>query len=307
MRARTAECLATVGRWWFRYGPGELGRPLSAARGLNAHLRDCPRRQVVRTWFGARFVVDTEDLIQRYLYLFGVWEPHLTRWLQRRLRPGDTFVDVGANVGYFSLLASQLVGEHGAVVAVEASPAFHRKLVEHARINGCCNIRAARVAVSDARRELTFVLASHRNLGANSIVPYDGSAESTFTAEARPLAEVLTPPEVVNARVLKIDVEGAEGSVVRGMVPLLDRLRDDAEITVEVSPERMWQLGDCADELLATMREHGFHVYRIANDYRPESYPGALHGPYRAPVRWRGPVDEECDLVFSRMDAETLP
>src|SRR5882757_4827335 len=109
---------------------------------LNPILRQYPRRRIVRARFGARFAVDTQDLIQRYIYMFGVWEPHMTRWLQSRLRPGDTFVDVGANIGYYSILASRLVGDEGRVVALEASPAFHQQLLKQVRLNEGRNVRA---------------------------------------------------------------------------------------------------------------------------------------------------------------------
>jgi len=305
-----SEALVTLGRRYVRDAPGSFGKALLAARYLNPHLREHPRRRVVETRSGARFAVDTQDLIQRYLYLFGVWEPHMTSWLQRRLKPGDGFVDVGANVGVFSVLAAQLVGEKGQVVAIEASPVFHHRLLQQARLNGCRNIRAVNAAVSDRREQLTFVLASSRNMGANSIVPYDGPAESTFETEALPLPELLDPAELANARVIKIDVEGAEGGVVRGLAPVLDRLRPDVEITVEVTPARMAQLGYSAEELLKTMTDAGFHVYRLPNDYAAESYPAALSGAPGAPgvpVRWRGPVTDESDLIFSRVDADTLP
>ncbi len=302
----TAEALVSLGRWYVRHAPGSLGKAPLAARYLNPRLREHPRRVVTRTRSGARFAVDTRDLIQRYLYLFGVWEPHLTAWLRRRLRPGDTFVDVGANVGYYSVLAAGLVGATGRVVAIEASPEFHATLVRQARLNGCATVRAVHAAVADRRRTVRFALASSRNMGANSIVPYEGVPESEFEIEARPLPEVLEPAEIATARVIKIDVEGAEGGVVRGMVPLLDALRPDAEITVEVTPERMARLGDSAAELLATLREYGFHTYRLVNDYAPESYPRALRST-AVPVRWRGPVTGESDLIFSRTDAETLP
>ncbi|MEV5375585.1 FkbM family methyltransferase [Streptomyces nondiastaticus] len=303
----TAELMASVGRQYVRHCPGSVGKSWMAAKCLNPYLRDHPRRRVVRTRFGAVVPVDTQDLIQRYVYMFGTWEPHMTRWLSRRLRPGDTFIDVGANIGYFSLLAARLVGPSGRVVAIEASPVLHRSVLANVRRNACRNVRAVNTAVSDARGSLRFTLASSRNLGANSIVPYDGPAESSFEAQALPLTEVLTASEVAGARVIKVDVEGAEGSVVRGMVPLLDRLRPDAEVTVEVTPERMARLGDSAEELLATMREHGFHAYRQPNDYAPESYPAALRCASTALARLRGPVLGECDLVFSRVDADTLP
>ncbi len=302
-----AETLAGLATRYVRNGPSTFGKAALATRWLNAHLREHPRRAVVELPSGGRFAVDTQDLIQRYLYLFGAWEPHLTAWLRRRLRPGDGFVDVGANIGVFSVLAARLVGDAGRVVAIEASPDVHRRLVGNARLNGLGNIRALNAAVSDRTRTLTFALASSRNTGANSIVPYDGPVESSFRTEARPLPELLDAAEIATVRVIKIDVEGAEGSVVRGLAPMLGALRSDAEIAVEVAPERMARLGDRVDDLLAVMRDAGFHGYRLANDYAPGSYPPALSGAPRAPVRLRGPVTGESDLVFSRVDAERLP
>ncbi|WP_327190027.1 FkbM family methyltransferase [Streptomyces xinghaiensis] len=301
------EAFVTLCRSYVREAPRGIGKGTLVSLYLNAHLRDHPRQRVVRARFGARFAVDTRDLIQRYTYLFGVWEPHMTHWLRRRLRLGDTFVDVGANIGYYSVMASQLVGSEGRVVAVEASEQFHQRLLLNARLNGCANVRAVNAAVSGSREVLRFVLASSKNMGANSIVPYDGPAESTFEIEALPLAEVLSPEEIETARVIKIDVEGAEGGVVRGLAPVLGRLRPDAEITVEVAPDRMRQLGESLEELLDTMHAHGFHTYRLTNDYAPESYPAALRRPPAVPVRWRQPVTGESDLIFSRVDAETLP
>lgn len=301
------QVLAGLAVRYVRGGPGTVGKAALATRWLNPRLREHPRRAVVTVRSGDRFAVDTRDLIQRYLYLFGAWEPHMTGWLRRRLRPGDGFVDVGANIGVFSVLAARLVGAEGRVAAIEASPDLHRSLVRHARLNGLGNIRALNAAVSDRPRKLTFVLASSRNTGANSIVPYDGPVESSFEMEARPLPELLDPAEIATARVIKIDVEGAEGGVVRGLAPMLGALRPDAEITVEVAPERMARLGDRVDDLLAVMRDAGFHVYRLPNDYAAGSYPSALSGEPRAPVRWRGPVTEESDLIFSRVDAELLP
>jgi FkbM family methyltransferase len=300
------DVLVTLGRGHVRQWPGAPGSAQLAGKFLNAALREHPRRRVVPSRFGPRFAVDTQDLIQRYLYLFGVWEPHMTHWLRGRLRPGDTFVDVGANIGYFSILASELVGPGGRVVAVEASEDFHRRVEQHVRLNDCANVRALRAAVADERRTLTFVLASSVNMGANSIIPYDGPAESTFDIEAAPLPDLLTAEEIGTARVIKIDVEGAEGSVVRGLAPMLDRLRQDCEITVEVTPERMAQIGDSVDELMAAFLDRGYHAYQLTNEYRPESYVCAFRDGTAPATRLQGPVSGETDLVFSRIDAETL-
>ncbi|MFF1693335.1 FkbM family methyltransferase [Streptomyces sp. NPDC058257] len=306
---RTSELLATLGRGYVRNAPGSLLKGPLAARYLNPYLRDHPRQRVVEARFDARFACDSRDLIQRFISLYGVWEPHMTRWLQSRLGAGDTFVDVGANIGYFAVLGSRLVGGTGRVVAIEASPTFHDRLLRHAELNGCHNVRAVNAAVSDSHKTLTFVLASSNNMGANSIVPYDGPAESSFEMKARPLPELLDESldedELARVRVIKIDVEGAEGGVIRGLAPALGRLRPEVEIAVEVTPGRMAQLGDSIDELMETMARHGFHTYRLPTDYRPENYPHALRRP-EPPTRWRGPIVGESELVFSRVDAETL-
>lgn len=229
----------------------------------------------------------------------------MMRWLETRLREGDVFVDVGANIGFLSIYGSNLVGKTGRVVAIEASPAFHRQVLMHSSINKCDNIHAISAAVSDSHEALTFLLASSHNLGATSVVPWDGPVESTFETEARTLPELLKWDEVTRARVLKIDVEGTEGRAIRGLAPVLGELRPDVELAVEVAPDRMEKLGDSVSELLETMRRNGFHTYLLENDYAARSYPSALRHP-RPPVRWHGPITGQCDLIFSRVDAEKL-
>lgn len=210
-----------IARAYVRHVPGSVGKSRVVGAYLNDALREAPRRRRCRTRFGARFNVDTQDLIQRYIYMFGVWEPNLTGWLSSRLKPGDVFVDVGANVGYYSVLGARLVGPSGGVVAVEASPPFAELLRENLRLNGAGNVRVVNQAVSDREETVSLVLASSANMGANSIVPYEGPIEARYEVPASPLHQLLSDDEVQRARVIKIDVEGAEGKAVRGLAPLL--------------------------------------------------------------------------------------
>ena len=291
-------------RGYVRHAPGSLGKPWLAGRLLNEQLRQHPLAATARTLDGAVFPVVTSDVIQRYLYLFGVWEPHLTSFISRRLTPGDTFIDVGANIGYYSVLASRTVGAAGQVVAVEASPDFHQTLTANALANECRNVRAVNSAVSDTRGRLTFYLERSTNLGGTTAVrPH--IIESSFETDAAPLPQLLTEAVLTTARLIKIDVEGGEAAAVRGLAPVLHRLRPDAELVIEVTPRLLAKQGQTPDSVLGPLREHGFHVYRLANDYDPASYPAALRCP-AAPVRWRRPVTEMSDLVFSRTDAEGL-
>lgn len=289
---------------YVRYAPVPLGKPWLAGHLLNEHLREHPVTAMARTRDGAVFPMVTSDVIQRYLYLFGVWEPHLTAFINRRLAPGDTFIDVGANIGYYSVLASRLVGASGQVVAVEASPDFHRVLTANALAGGCGNVRTVNAAVSDVPGRLAFYLERSTNLGGTTSVR-PSTVESWFETDAAPLPSILTAAELTTARLIKVDVEGAEASAVRGLAPQLHRLRADTELVIEVTPRLLAKQGQAVDDVLDPLREHGFHVYRLANDYDPATYPTALRRP-TPPERWRGPVTEMTDLVLSRVDAEQL-
>ncbi|GAA3225146.1 FkbM family methyltransferase [Nonomuraea helvata] len=291
-------------RAYVRHAPGRLGKAALVERTLDRVLEQRPVTITARTRFGAVFPLTTSDLIQRYVYLFGVWEPHLTAWLCHRLRPGDTFIDVGANIGYFTVLASRLVGPAGHVVAVEACPQFHQALTQNLSANGCGNVRSVNTAVYDTATRLTLYLEDAANLGATTIIrPH--TAQSSFAIQARTLPQILTDTELTQARLIKIDVEGAEGAAVRGLTPLLDRLRPDAELIIEVTPRRLAKLGHSINDILQPLLAHGFHLYRLANDYTASSYPAALRRP-AVPTRWHQPILEMSDLVFSRIDADSL-
>lgn len=250
---------------------------------------------------------DTRDFIQRFLYFFGTWEPNLTAWLPRRLRAGDTFVDVGANIGYYSLLASRTVGPQGRVVAIEAAPWIHSALVRNLELNadeyGARNVRAVCAAASDAERTLTLVSGGEHNIGGTMTV--DGpAAPDAARVQARPLYELLAPDERARARVIKIDVEGAEWEVLAGLRLDAPDWRTDLELVVEVAPERLAERGQSAAALLARMRALGFHTYALDNDYRSRTY--LYPQPIEPPVRFDGDIDRQGDVVFSRVDARTL-
>ncbi len=139
---------AVPARAYVRHAQSTLGKPLLLRRLLEPTLRRTDRAFDTTTVDGARIAGRTGDMIERYLYLFGQWEPALTAWLRPRLRPGRTFVDVGANIGYFSLLAARRMGGSGRVVAVEASPETFARLRANLDRNAAGNVRALNVAAA---------------------------------------------------------------------------------------------------------------------------------------------------------------
>ncbi|MFJ6901913.1 FkbM family methyltransferase [Streptomyces hokutonensis] len=291
-------------RAYVRHAPGRLGKPWLAGH-LSDYLKQHPLNTTACTRSGTVFPVLTSDVIQRYLWLFGTWEPNLTAWMHSRITPGDLVIDVGAHTGYFTLLASQLAGPTGHVVAIEASPSFHQALTANIEANGGGNVRTVNAAVSDTPRRLTLYLERSTNLGGTTAIR-PRTVVYSFEVDAAPLPKLVTEDELTAARLIKIDVEGCEAAAVRGLAPVLHRLRPDVELIIEVTPRLLAKQGQHADEVIAPLREHGFHVYQLANDYAAASYPTALRKPAPA-MRWHGPVTDMSDLVFSRTDAEMLP
>jgi FkbM family methyltransferase len=251
---------------------------------------------VARTSFGSRLAGDTREVLQQHVYYFGEWEPDLTSWVAGTLREGDVCVDVGANIGYFSLLAARLVGRSGAVVAIEPSPAAHELLRDNLRRNGADNVRTVEVAAAETRGTLSLFAGHETHTGIATVVEDKGMGVESEVS-AFPLSSIVTAAEMERARVIKVDAEGAEWAVVAGMESLWDAARDDLEVVVEVHPEPMEKTGRSVDDLVELFAERGFAARRLAIDYSAEAY--LSNGRVR-PEPAEGPVDRHTHLVFSR-------
>ena len=166
-----------------------------------------------RTRFGFEISGTTEDFVQRYIYVFGVWEPHLTYWIQDRLQPGDTFVDVGANIGYFTLLAAGCIRKQGWCVAIEASPSIFELLKENLELNHVgSRVRTVNLAASDRDGTLTVYGGPSGNLGLTTTVPnHDLRIETTISRHAS--KRYFDRRGNSGCASIKIDVEGLEGPV----------------------------------------------------------------------------------------------
>jgi FkbM family methyltransferase len=304
---RTAHLLIPLLRGYIRYGPSPIGKRKLWTRVVQPYFAWESHKFVARTIFGSELVGDTVEILQQYVYYFGVWEPHITRWISQRLKPGDVFIDVGANIGYYTLLGASIVGASGTVVAIEASPKTFSHLQTNLARNRARNVRAVNAAAAETEGSVKLFRGPATHIGLATIFEEEGlRQECEFECEVRsaPLTALLQPDEIQRARVIKIDVEGAERAVVAGMAPLLNSGRKDLEITVEIGPERLARQGRRAQDILDVFRDAGFHAYRLENDY---SALGHLPGrSYKRPARIRGPIESEVDVLFSRQDMEIL-
>jgi FkbM family methyltransferase len=137
------------------------------------------------------------------------------------LEPGDVFFDIGANVGFFTLLAARLVGTAGTVIAFEPVPRVRRVLRLNTLVNRRRNVRVRREAVAATDGPATLVLAAHMGGAALEAAGAPPDAVGTFSTRTVALdtlvrRQIVPPPDLV-----KIDVEGAEHLVLLGMQSLL--------------------------------------------------------------------------------------
>lgn len=295
--------LVPIARLCVRYAPHPAIRRAFWVHLVTPFFIFSNSRFVAPTIFGAAIAGRTDDIIQRHLFYFGVWEPNLTAFLSARLRPGDIFVDVGANIGYFTLLASRLVGRDGKVIAVEASPNIFARLSDNLRRNHATNVAATNIAVSDRVGTTQLFLGSDSNIGQTGTVATPGSRYECDIATT-PLDTLLDGIDAARVRFVKVDVEGAEWSVLQGMQGLLRSGARELEVFVELTPKSLRACDKTVDDVLKMFADCGFLPYAIENDYSAEGYmsPGAV----TRPTRLRGAISAQTDVIFSRIDAESL-
>lgn len=150
------------------------------------------------------------------------YEPHVTRALRDALGRGATFIDVGANIGYFALLAAKIVGPAGRVVAFEPNPSNCDLLRHSIEVNSFSTITLHQAAVAEARQTLHFATA-----GIDSNGRVVNAAEAAAEVVALPTVEAVALDEVLadlnRIDVIKLDVEGAEARAWRGMQAIIAR------------------------------------------------------------------------------------
>lgn len=229
-----------------------LPRPLRAA--LRRRLRRfLPRRPADVHVAGLRLrcrpgdnKVDDDILLKRRLD-----EPRELAFVRRALRPGDLFVDVGANIGVATLDALVNGPADVAGLALEPHPALFPRLLFHLAANGVADrVDALSVAAGAAEGEATLHASSSGNAGRSSLKPFAGDRPTTFTVPVRSLATLLAARTERPLGVLKIDVEGFEDAV---LVPFLERTpvpRLPRAVVLETVHRGAWQK-DCLGALAA--------------------------------------------------------
>jgi len=203
--------------------------------------RDCKPRRVLRGLAsGYRMIVSPTD---RLSYLVGTYEPHLQKAIRRYVRRGDTVYDVGANLGYISLSLAKQVGPNGRVAAFEPVPQNVDVLRKNIANNGLPNVRVFAVAASDRKGEAVIRIADG-NFATSSLVWHrKNSSAEELVIKTVAIDDLVKNGELTEPSFVKIDVEGAEGLALKGMLRTVALSRPVLLIeSSEAGRETTWQL-----------------------------------------------------------------
>lgn len=226
----------------------------------------------------------------RWHYFTGKYYDQANQLLIRKLLgEGDTYIDIGANLGIHTLAASRVVGDKGLVIAVEPNPEAYSHLMAHLVINRVTNVRPFNVGLSDSAGDLELRGSSEHT----GTFTFRAASQSTRSVKVPViLGDQIIDKSILQKRVLvKVDTEGFEHRVIRGLKELM--FYKEVGFVIEVTDQWLRETGSSAVELYAELRKHGFRPYRVRLVYS-----------WFRPVLKLDPVDtppsDQHDILFVR-------
>ncbi len=225
-----------------------------------------PRR--VRAGVGKGLVMDLRRASGWYAK--GINEPPIQNALAEHLKPGDTIFDIGANVGFFSLIAARLVGPTGKVYSFEPVPANAAAIRRNAGLNGF-SIDVMETAVGDSTGEIELVLTRHP--GGASIIADTPSHDISgrLRVPVTRIDDLVAEGRIDVPAFVKIDVEGAEAAVLRGMEQTCRGHRPG--IVCELDDATIEAVEGKVAGVEEMLRSWGYQVKRLDRAYAADGWP----------------------------------
>ncbi len=201
-----------------------------------------------------------ESVIGRSLYRTGIWEPEMTAFVQKTFQPGWRVIDIGAHIGYYTLLFAKQVGAEGAVLAFEPMPRERAILQRNIERNQLNTVRVYDYALSDHTGTAVMKPDCRGQMQSDT----QGAQEDTV--EMIPLDNLWESIGWDRLDVVKIDVEGAEAGVLKGMTGVLKKYQPF--LLMEVHPPQLRDFGSSAGEVIDWLAsEFGYSFTPVDADH----------------------------------------
>lgn len=257
--------------------PGWLlgsGRSANAAARLRKMVWGCYRRPFTVPWLdGLHLTLYPGNETSGSIFITGLYEPNEFCLLSKILKPGMTFVDVGANMGLYTLYAARRVGASGRVLAIEPSRREMAILKSNVELNQLKNVTIRQVALSDQLAEVELLVAGARNSGHNTLgaFGYNTTLDHRETIQTQRLDQIVPLEGLQRIHIIKMDIEGAELGALRGAVDTLQR--DHPLLLLELSDRLLQHQRASSVEVLSLLAQLGYRVYGFD---AASGLPGAL-------------------------------
>lgn len=192
--------------------------------------------------------------------IYDGFEQDELHFVSEILTKGDVFIDIGSNVGLFSLIASRCVGNEGKIIAIEPAPITYDRLLENIVINGITNIDSRNIGLSDEPGELNFYISDNGYDAWNSFAPSkDNKLQKQIKVQVSTINHELEKVEKHKIKLVKIDVEGWEKFVIKGGESFFKIY--SPIVMVEFTDENTYNAGYSAHEIYEIMVQYGYEWY----------------------------------------------
>lgn len=221
-------------------------------------------RIIIRFDLGQRMYVGPSDALERTIYCKGVYEPEVAAVFCRLIHPGSTVLDIGAHVGYYTLLAAARVGQLGSVHSFEPIRDIFNRLQNNVALNGYQNVHSNCLALSDEEGSLAIYPASGGHSTMSSVLMQPGKTDLVSTKVSCTTIDAYANRQgLQRVDLIKVDAEGAELSLLHGGQQTLARYGPD--VICEMGNALFQQLGYDENTLLDFMTTLGYQALRIDN------------------------------------------
>ena len=212
---------------------------------------------------GIHMNIGTNDILAYRVWNERTFEPAVRRAIERVLRTGMNVVDIGANIGYYSILAARLIGPKHRVLAVEPQPLVVGKLKGNIALNGIENVDVVQAALTKSEGPVDFFVPksgweSHGSMRSNGTFP----PQSKVTVPGVPLDQLLAEKGYDSVGLIKMDAEGAELPIIEGAKELLSS-RKRPYIVFESAEINSRPFGYTVFDLLNRIHEFGYELQQL--------------------------------------------
>ncbi|MFH1626575.1 MAG: FkbM family methyltransferase [bacterium] len=206
------------------------------------------------------FISPENGCVDEYIYLYGIYEPNILDLITKYLKQGETFIDIGANIGQHSMFAASIVGNFGKVYSFEPIPRIYNQILDSVHLNNFDNIiKAYNFALGEKDTEQTLYITSE-NIGGSSLIK---RSECDKKIEVKIIKGDNILLQLKQINLIKMDVEGYEYEALSGIHATLKKFHPI--IVLEFNGDSYNKNDNYGDKIISLLNNLGYSLYDIGD------------------------------------------